>query len=169
MIFTDTHSCSSVCTPIRYGILMGRYNWRSRLKRGVLSGTSQALIPNNMLTVASFLKSNGYQTASIGKWHLGWDWALNDSSFTNTPIWDDEIFEKIYFSKKINNSPNDLGFDYFYRHCASLDATLCLLWKWKNYCWDSKYYKFKRRIPLVEKRTNCRWLWPWKCYPSFVW
>tara|TARA_B100000963_G_C22576297_1_gene648596 strand:+ start:284 stop:481 length:198 start_codon:yes stop_codon:yes gene_type:complete len=65
---------------------MGRYNWRSRLKRGVLSGTSQALIPNNMLTVASFLKSNGYQTASIGKWHLGWDWALNDSSFTNTPI-----------------------------------------------------------------------------------
>ena len=121
MIFTDAHSSSSVCTPTRYGILTGRYNWRSSLKRGVLSGTSQALIPKNRLTVASFLKSNGYRTAFIGKWHLGWDWAVNDSSITNTPIRDDEIFEKIDFSKKINNSPNDLGFDYSYGHCGSLD------------------------------------------------
>ena len=85
MIFTDAHTSSSVCTPTRYGILTGRYNWRSPLKKSVLSGTSRALIPQDRTTVASFLKSNGYNTAFIGKWHLGWDWALKDSAFQN--IW----------------------------------------------------------------------------------
>jgi len=71
MVFTDAHTTSSVCTPTRYGILTGRYNWRSPLKKGVLSGTSSGLIPKDRTTVASFLKSQGYQTAFIGKWHLG--------------------------------------------------------------------------------------------------
>ena len=121
IIFTDAHTSSSVCTPTRYGILTGRYNWRSPLKKSVLSGTSRALIPKDRTTVASFLKSNGYHTAFIGKWHLGWDWALKDSTYKNTPIKNEEIFEKIDFSKKIINSPNDLGFDYTYGHCGSLD------------------------------------------------
>ena len=51
--FTDAHTSSSVCTPTRYGILTGRYNWRSRLKKGVLTGKSKALIPNTRSTVAS--------------------------------------------------------------------------------------------------------------------
>ena len=57
MIFTDAHTSSSVCTPTRYGILTGRYSWRSPLKKSVLSGTSQALIPQDRTTVASFLKN----------------------------------------------------------------------------------------------------------------
>ena len=121
MIFTDAHTSSSVCTPTRYGILTGRYNWRSPLKRGVLTGTSRALIPQNRTTVASFLKSNGYDTAFIGKWHLGWNWALKDTAFQNTTIKNQEIFEKIDFSKKITNGPNNLGFNYAYGHCGSLD------------------------------------------------
>ena len=40
MIFTDAHSSSAVCTPTRYGIMTGRYNWRSRLQSGVLGGLS---------------------------------------------------------------------------------------------------------------------------------
>ena len=44
MIFTDAHSSSSVCTPTRYSLLTGRYNWRSRLKQGVLYGYSPRLI-----------------------------------------------------------------------------------------------------------------------------
>jgi len=121
MIFTDAHTSSSVCTPTRYGILTGRYNWRSPLKKSVLSGTSRALIPQDRTTVASFLKSNGYHTAFIGKWHLGWDWALKKGTFQDSLIKDTEIFEKIDFSKKITNSPNGLGFDYAYGHCGSLD------------------------------------------------
>jgi len=77
MKFTDAHTSSAVCTPTRYGILTGRYNWRSNLKSSVLTGKSKALIPTNRKTVADLLKQKNYHTAFIGKWHLGWDWALN--------------------------------------------------------------------------------------------
>ncbi|HVR35550.1 MAG TPA: sulfatase-like hydrolase/transferase, partial [Methylomirabilota bacterium] len=53
MTFTDAHSGSSVCTPTRYGLLTGRYAWRSRLKRGVLGGLSPRLIEPDRMTVAS--------------------------------------------------------------------------------------------------------------------
>lgn len=71
MIFTEAHSSSSVCTPTRYGILTGRYNWRSPLQRGVLDHYAKPLIAPDRLTVPALLKQNGYHTACIGKWHLG--------------------------------------------------------------------------------------------------
>ncbi|NBV34832.1 MAG: hypothetical protein EBR81_13855, partial [Proteobacteria bacterium] len=71
MRFTDAHSSSAVCTPTRYGLLTGRYNWRSRLKSGVQGGLSPDLIEPGRPTVASFLKGQGYHTTCIGKWHLG--------------------------------------------------------------------------------------------------
>jgi len=74
MRFTDAHSGSAVCTPTRYGVLTGRYCWRSPLKRGVLWGYSPPLIEEDRPAVASFLKDNGYATACVGKWHLGLDW-----------------------------------------------------------------------------------------------
>lgn len=71
MTFTDAHSGSSVCTPTRYGVLTGRYAWRSRLQSGVLSDYDVPLIAADRLTVPSMLKEQGYHTACIGKWHLG--------------------------------------------------------------------------------------------------
>src|SRR6056297_2559748 len=106
MRFTDAHTSSSVCTPTRYGLLTGRYNWRSRLKRGVLNGRSEALIPLDRSTVASLLQEQGYHTAFIGKWHLGWDWVHQD---TMDPLAGNER-KPIDFSKPISHSPNDLGF-----------------------------------------------------------
>ena len=108
MRFTDMHTSSSVCTPTRYGILTGRYNWRSGIKQGVLGGASKALIPETRTTVASLLKKAGYNTGYIGKWHLGWNWAKDSTG-------------KIDFSKPVTHTPNDLGFDYAYGHCGSLD------------------------------------------------
>jgi len=67
VMFTDAHTSSAVCTPTRYGILTGRYNWRSTLKKGVLSGYSKSLIKPNQSTVASMLQTQGYTTAYIGK------------------------------------------------------------------------------------------------------
>src|SRR2546425_5580721 len=69
MRFTDAHTPSAVCTPTRYGVLTGRYCWRSSLKKGVLDGYSPLLIEPGRLTVASLLKQQGYATACIGKWH----------------------------------------------------------------------------------------------------
>ncbi|MFD2160285.1 arylsulfatase [Rubritalea tangerina] len=70
MVFTDGHSGSSVCTPTRYGLMTGRYAWRTKLQSGVLTG-GESLIKADRLTVAKLLKGQGYDTAMIGKWHLG--------------------------------------------------------------------------------------------------
>jgi arylsulfatase A len=108
MRFTDAHSGSAVCTPTRYGIVTGRYSWRSRLKMGVLWGESDHLINPDRQTVADLFKSKGYHTAMIGKWHLGWDFGRNEK-------------KQVDFTKPVKNGPDVLGFDYYYGHCGSLD------------------------------------------------
>lgn len=119
VLFTDAHTSSSVCTPTRYGILTGRYNWRSTLKKGVLSGYSKALIDPDRQTVAGFLKGQGYHTAFIGKWHLGWDWEIVEGEATGDENLNAE--PRVDFSKPVKNGPNTLGFDYSYGFCGSLD------------------------------------------------
>ena len=120
MRFTDAHSASAVCTPTRYSILTGRYCWRTRLKQGVLTGKSKALIPESRSTVASMLRNHDYHTAFIGKWHLGWDWALKTDTIGGEG-WDARDFDNLDFSRPITHTPNDLGFDYAYGHSGSLD------------------------------------------------
>ena len=107
LTFLDAHAPSSVCTPTRYGLLTGRYNWRSRLARGVLSGTSEHLIPADRPTLGHLLKRAGYHTAMIGKWHLGWDWAKAGAA--------------IDFTKPVRNGPAINGFDFSFGHSGSLD------------------------------------------------
>ena len=80
IIFTDAHSSSALSTPSRYSILTGRYSWRTKLKEGVLNGFSSPLITPDRRTIAQMLSENGYNTACIGKWHLGWDWAYPKKS-----------------------------------------------------------------------------------------
>ena len=72
--FTNAHTPSSVCTPTRYGLLTGRYPWRSYLKEKVLAYYAPAMITKGRTTLASYLKSQGYRTGGFGKWHLGLDW-----------------------------------------------------------------------------------------------
>ena len=119
MAFRDAHSTSAVCTPSRFGVLTGLYNWRSELKSGVLNGYSPALIPQGRKTVANMLRDIGYDTACIGKWHLGMDWPTIDGK----PLaFNGHIApENIDFGGKITNSPVDRGFDYYYGISASLD------------------------------------------------
>ena len=120
MMFTDAHSGSAVCTPTRYGILTGTYAFRTRLKSGVLWGSSTPLIKEGEATVASLLKKNGYNTACIGKWHLGLGWQTLDSGVVLTDNWLEDIV-KIDYSKPILSGPNSVGFDYFFGIPASLD------------------------------------------------
>src|SRR5690606_27596408 len=66
----DAHSGSSVCTPTRYGLMTGRYAWRTHLQSGVLTG-GESLIAEDRLTIAKLMSAAGYHTTAVGKWHLG--------------------------------------------------------------------------------------------------
>jgi len=122
MVFTEAHSSSAVCSPTRYGIMTGRYNWRSRLQAGVLGGLSPRLIEPGRMTVADMLRQNGYHTACIGKWHLGMDWVkLPGKEVTELDIETSDQVHNVDYSKPIANGVNSVGFDYYFGISASLD------------------------------------------------
>lgn len=122
MRFTDAHSSSGVCSPSRYTLLTGRYHWRSRLQKGIVGLWERPLIPADRLTLAGMLREQGYQTACVGKWHLGRNWpiepgqkeflAVNGTnpqiSAEQQKVWDD------IFAKPIKGGPVDVGFDYYF-------------------------------------------------------
>ena len=105
IIFTDGHSSNTVCTPSRYALLTGRYSWRTYLKKGVISSDGKPLIDNSRSTVASLLKRNGYNTAMVGKWHLGMNFNEDGS--------------------RILDGPLQKGFDYYWGIPASMNFGHC--------------------------------------------
>jgi arylsulfatase A len=131
MIFTDAHSTSAVCSPSRYGVLTGRYNWRSTLQRGIVGVFGDALIARDRLTVAGYLKKHGYHTGCIGKWHLGqgWDFEADKEAFcpgaryTPTSMRYDadepataeqrQRWQEA-FGKPTTDGPTTRGFDYYF-------------------------------------------------------
>ncbi|MAE65168.1 MAG: arylsulfatase [Phycisphaeraceae bacterium] len=86
MHFTDAHAGSSLCTPSRYNLLTGRYAWRSRLKKDIVWEWDGPLIEPDRPTLATLLRGQGYRTACIGKWHLGWDWPTHDGTHPNDEL-----------------------------------------------------------------------------------
>jgi arylsulfatase A len=124
MRFTDAHSPSAVCTPTRYSLLTGRYHWRSRLKSGVLDGVSPPLIEADRVTVASFLRGQGYATACIGKWHLGLQWIRTDGTLEHRDRADFGGVrggDDIDYTQPFTGGPLALGFDRFFGISASLN------------------------------------------------
>ncbi len=130
MIFTDAHSGSSVCTPTRYGLMTGRYSWRTKLQSGVVAGFAPNLIAEDRPTVASFLKSQGYHTGIVGKWHLNFQYADAESG---------EILKKARgrrvngrkgklapVGSKIPDGPVARGFDYFhgFHHAGDMKGVI---------------------------------------------
>ena len=107
MSFMDAHSNSAVCSPTRYGVLTGRYSWRSRLKRGIVGKWERPLIEKERLTLAEMLREEGYATACIGKWHLGWRWPARGGGQTSQE-------KEVDFDARVEGGPIDHGFDYYF-------------------------------------------------------
>jgi arylsulfatase A-like enzyme len=105
--FTDAHTPSAVCTPTRYGLLTGRYCWRSRLKRGVQNGYGKPLIEEDRATLGTIMRSVGYKTSIVGKWHLGLGLHGDEASLD--------------LNKPLSHHPGNLGFDHSFIIPASLD------------------------------------------------
>lgn len=133
MIFSDAHSSSAVCSPSRYSILTGRYNWRSTLQKGIVGLYGAPLIAPDRLTVPGLLKRHGYHTACIGKWHLGQGWpfmadaenfypggfarqrslpAPGDADREATP--EQQALWREVFSRPTTGGPTTRGFDYYF-------------------------------------------------------
>ena len=115
VLLTDAHTHASTCTPTRYGLLTGRYSWRTWLKYSALSTDGPLLIEEGRMTLASLLKSAGYNTSIVGKWHLGFgredDFARDRQgppnywrSRTGGPDWNGEL----------KPGPLEVGFDFYY-------------------------------------------------------
>lgn len=119
MRFTDAHSGSAVCTPTRYGLMTGRYAWRTSLKSGVLGGYSRPLIRPERVTIAEMFRAAGYETAAIGKWHLGLDIVNQDGQPLERMPWSGD--PGVDFAAPFANGPTAHGFDSFFGICASLD------------------------------------------------
>ena len=116
MRFTDAHSSSGICSPSRFALLTGMYHWRRQ--HGIVQSFGKPMFKDSDISIAKVLKTAGYKTAAIGKWHLGWDW-----NFKNEPS--GEVFQwnktrKFYapqdvdWSEPISGGPIDRGFDYYF-------------------------------------------------------
>lgn len=110
--FTDAHSSSGVCTPSRYALLHGRYHWRKF--HGIVNSFEPSVLDPDRQTIASFLKNLGYQTACIGKWHLGWDWKAIQKPGAAPEGRKGFAPDAFDWSKPIPGGPLSHGFDYYF-------------------------------------------------------
>ena len=146
MRFTDAHSAASNCTPTRYGVLTGRYPCRIG-QFGVLKTYSPPIIPLDRMTVASFLKQQGYHTACIGKWHLGMNWVDGKpGSDKMLPI-----------GAKLTDGPNAVGFDYFYgfthaRNIGSIIEQDAVVANVKGI--ENQPLMINKAVEYIEQRAN---------------
>ncbi|MCA8992859.1 MAG: arylsulfatase [Planctomycetaceae bacterium] len=122
MVFIDAHSGSSVCSPTRYGLMTGRYSWRTRLQKGVVTGFAPSLIAADRPTVGSFLKGQGFHTAVIGKWHLDFEYLNPETQEAYSP----KEHDLPPVGAVIPDGPTHRGFDYYhgFHHARNMKAVI---------------------------------------------
>ncbi len=113
MRLTDAHTTSGVCSPSRYSLLTGRYHWRGKLKSGIVDTFGEAVVEPDRLTLPGMLRREGYATACIGKWHLGFRWPFKEP---RRVLGRGEAYLASDFdwSKRLEGGPTDCGFDTYF-------------------------------------------------------
>jgi arylsulfatase A len=116
MLFTDAHSSSGVCSPSRFAMLTGMYHWRRQ--HGIVNSFGKPFFNEADITLPEVLSANGYTTACIGKWHLGWDWEFKNEPSGEVVQWGRSTKfygpEDIDWTQPVSGGPVDRGFDYYF-------------------------------------------------------
>lgn len=124
LMFTDAHTSSSVCTPSRYSLLTGRYNWRSKHQKGVARGGSPCLIAEDRMTLPELFQKQGYRTAMFGKWHLDFQYQKSEQKAPKTQrdTWNYGEAK----GTKILDGPITRGFDHFvgFHHSRTMSSII---------------------------------------------
>lgn len=159
MRFTDGHSSSGICSPSRYALLTGRHHWRDF--HGIVQVFGESVFAPERLTLPELLQSQGYRTAAIGKWHLGWDWdairkpdaqAIGEG---RQAAWQPDAFD---WSRSIPDGPLAHGFDHYFG-----DTVI----NFPPYCWIEN-----DRVPRAPDRMMDTSQWKpikegrWECRPG---
>ena len=123
--FTDAHSPSALCSPTRYGVLTGRYYWRTYKKHSLVMPYEPPVIEPDRPTLATMLRDRGYATACVGKWHLGLRYPSRQGAGERYTQREADID----FARPLDGGPIELGFDYFFgtAGCSTSDAPYCYI------------------------------------------
>jgi arylsulfatase A-like enzyme len=112
LTFMDAHSGAAVCSPTRYGVMTGRFFWRTYKGHSLVMPYDPPTIPPERMTWGSLMQKQGYETGYIGKWHLGlWYPSKPQQGFARQYTMNEM---QVDFSKPVLGGPTDLGFDYFF-------------------------------------------------------
>ncbi|CAN5586012.1 arylsulfatase [soil metagenome] len=153
MRFTDAHSSSGICTPSRYAMLTGRHHWRDF--HGIVNAFGKSVFKPERLTMPEMLQAQGYTTACIGKWHLGWDWdAIRNPGAVGRGI-TPAAFD---WTKAIPNGPLAHGFDYYFG-----DTVI----NFPPYCWIENDKVLKAPDTMMDtKKWKAIKEGGWECRPG---
>jgi len=137
-LFTQAHSANAVCTPSRYSLLTGKYNWREfdNISQHYGAGPISEIPKASDVTIAEYLKTEAYDTAAFGKWHLGGAWYAPGSNtrITGNP----SSPTAVDWARPVENHAVAHGFDTFQGLATTINfGPYVYLENDRNQIWDA--------------------------------